>query len=117
MLTAGKDNILKFWDVGQASVISEFWHKDFNIGTVGYMGKCRCSVCASTNERYILAGTTTGGVMVWDTKESSEKKHVQVLQTTHHKDAVVGCAWGAHNDVVSCDKAGIVVFWRDSQLD
>ncbi|CAD7702699.1 unnamed protein product [Ostreobium quekettii] len=115
-LSAGKDNCLKYWDTAQAQVVTEFWHRDFQLATVGAMGKCRCTVCCSPDQRYVVAGTTAGSLLVWDTREACEGKRTQVLKTPHHKEPVVGCAWGRQGDMVSCDKAGVVVFWRDTPV-
>eukprot|EP00803_Ostreobium_quekettii_P000073 evm.model.scf_521.5 EVM.evm.TU.scf_521.5 scf_521:37593-43085(+) len=117
VLSAGKDNCLKLWDLSQSKVLAEFWARDFQIGTIGAMGKCRCSVCCSPDERFIVAGTTAGTLTVWDTKEPSAAKKVQVLRTPHHREPVVGCAWGRQGDMASCDKAGVVVFWRDVPVE
>lgn len=118
LLTAGKDNRLHMSDIrkpGGIAVVQSFSSPDFALGTIGYMGKGRCVIGISPDDKYIVAGSAQGKVFVWETtKDKGECP--EVLRSKGHKNSIVACAWSPHweNRVVSCDKDGVVVFWEYS---
>lgn len=118
LLSAGKDNKLNMSDVrmrGGMAVVQSFSSSDFGLGTIGYMGKGRCVIGVSPDDKFIVAGSAQGKLFVWETTKG-KPEHPEILKSRIHKNSIVACAWSPvwENRIVSCDKDGVVVFWEDS---
>lgn len=111
LLSAGKDNTVKIFDFRNQQVVKNFSCAGFSLGTMGYMGKGKCCLGISRDERFICAGTTSGAVLVWKNFDTGNKSSYEILKTDHHQDSVVATVWCDKN-IFSCDKAGKIVVWH-----
>ncbi len=101
LLTCGRDNKLKVFDMRTYTLIGTLSHGSFIVGH--HCGK----PAISSDGRLAVAGSASGVVYVWDV---SSKRVIAQLES--HETPVVACSWSSTiSQLASCDTSGNVVIW------
>mmetsp|Transcript_34964 Transcript_34964/g.93556 ORF Transcript_34964/g.93556 Transcript_34964/m.93556 type:complete len:190 (-) Transcript_34964:99-668(-) len=104
ILTCSRDNKLKLLDARTLQAISTLSHESFRVA----QNWSRATF--SPDGQYVVAGSATGTVHVWETITGRCRQNL-----TQHQTAVSSCAWapgtGGWQQVASCDKNGYINMW------
>jgi WD40 repeat protein len=102
VLTAAKDHTLREHDLRMHSTVQTFMHDDFRLGPSG------CQPCYSPNAAYVVCGSVSGAVVIWNAKDGTLEK---VLTDGHTRD-VTACAWkNSGSEMLSVSKDKHFVIW------
>ncbi|EFJ19655.1 hypothetical protein SELMODRAFT_268258 [Selaginella moellendorffii] len=103
VLTSGKDNVLKLFDVRSLELKATFRGPGYTVAT------SLSRSCLSRDENYVAAGSGDGSVCIWN-RRSWE---VESVLKGGHGSAVVACAWSpASKSLASADRNGVVCVWE-----
>ncbi|KAK9837782.1 hypothetical protein WJX74_004988 [Apatococcus lobatus] len=120
-LTCGRDNELKVIDMRTFEVRASMRAPGFGIESVW------SSVALSPDERYAIAGSSSGSIYIWEVDSPSNPTELQndlrkvtvensmLTSELRHSpgQAVQAVAWSPQGSpVVSCNRQGIVTFWK-----
>eukprot|EP00455_Lapot_gusevi_P038712 TRINITY_DN433_c0_g1_i1.p1 TRINITY_DN433_c0_g1~~TRINITY_DN433_c0_g1_i1.p1 ORF type:complete len:460 (-),score=46.96 TRINITY_DN433_c0_g1_i1:31-1410(-) len=105
IITNSKDNTLKLVDVRDFRVVREFSSPKYK----NAINWNRASF--SPDAKYIMAGSNSGAICVWNTDTGRLEKSTVAAESSHIKP-ITSSTWNrSGSQIATCDTDGVVVLW------
>lgn len=103
IITVSLDHTIKAVDLNTLAASQVFRHDAFRVPSEGGLP------CLSSDEKFLMAGSSNGSVFVWNRAWNSELETI----LTGHDSSVVATLWShKSNQLVSSDRNGCIKLWR-----